>query len=79
MEKHIAVYVRVSSRQQDLRSQLPDLKRWAEAYACQALVRWYRDKFTGRTMSRPAWSKLEAEIVAGRVSKVVVWRRCLRT
>ena len=54
-------------------------ERWAEAYACQALVRWYRDKFTGRTMSRPAWSKLEAEIVAGRVSKVVVWRRCLRT
>ena len=51
MESHIAVYVRVSSRQQDLRSQLLDLKRWADVHSSDIPVQWYRDKFTGRTMS----------------------------
>ncbi|MFZ5828566.1 MAG: recombinase family protein [Planctomycetota bacterium] len=73
MERHIAIYVRVSSRKQDTRSQEPDLHRWVEAYA-DAPVVWYRDKFTGRTMDRPGWNRLEADMVAGRVSKIVVWR-----
>jgi predicted site-specific integrase-resolvase len=29
--KIIAVYARVSSKKQDLRSQLPDLQRWAKS------------------------------------------------
>jgi DNA invertase Pin-like site-specific DNA recombinase len=72
--RHIAIYPRVSSKQQDLRSQLPDLKRWAEAYADDQPVVWYTDKATGKTMDRPGWRKLEADIAAGKVSKVVVWR-----
>ena len=51
--QHIAVYIRVSTRKQDTRSQEPDLKRWAEAYADGAPVKWYRDKASGRTMDRP--------------------------
>ena len=73
MKRFVAVYVRVSSRQQDTRSQEPDLHRWVEAYA-DAPVQWYRDKFTGRTMDRPGWRRLEADMVAGKVSKIVVWR-----
>lgn len=73
MERFIAIYVRVSSRQQDTRSQEPDLKRWIEAYADLPVV-WYRDKFTGRTMDRPGWRKLEADLIAGKVAKIVVWR-----
>lgn len=69
--KDIAVYVRVSSRKQDHRSQTPDLKRWA---ALHGPVKWYRDKFTGKTMDRPAWNRLEADFRAGKVSKVVCWR-----
>lgn len=72
--RHVAIYPRVSSKQQDLRSQLPDLKRWTEAYADGQPVVWYRDKATGKTMDRPGWRKLEADIAAGKVSKVVVWR-----
>ena len=68
--KHIAIYVRVSSKQQDTRSQLPDLERWATGQA----VKWYRDKFTGKTMDRPGWNRLQAAIDAGEVSAVVVWR-----
>ncbi len=71
-EKHVAVYVRVSSRKQDHRSQLPDLERWAEGQ--DQPVKWYRDKVTGKTMDRPGWSKLDADLAAGKVSCIVVWR-----
>jgi DNA invertase Pin-like site-specific DNA recombinase len=68
-----AIYVRVSSRKQDTRSQEPDLNRWIDAYAGDS-VAWYRDKATGKTMDRPGWKRLEAAIDAGKVSTVVVWR-----
>ena len=71
--KHIAIYVRVSKRNgQDVRSQLPDLERWAAAQ--DRPVRWYKDKFTGKTMDRPGWNRLQAAIDAAEVSAVVVWR-----
>jgi DNA invertase Pin-like site-specific DNA recombinase len=72
--RHIAVYVRVSSRKQDMRSQEPDLKRWAEAFAGDSDVKWYRDKATGKSMNRPGWNRLERDLDTGKVSKVVVWR-----
>lgn len=70
----VAVYCRVSSKRQDTKSQLPDLKRWTEAYADDQPVVWYTDKASGKTMDRPGWRKLEADIAAGKVAKVVVWR-----
>ena len=50
MQRLIAIYMRVSSRQQDTRSQEPDLQRWVEAYA-DAPMKWYTDKFTGKTIT----------------------------
>jgi DNA invertase Pin-like site-specific DNA recombinase len=70
--QHVAIYCRVSSNGQDVRSQLPDLERWAAAQ--DHPVRWYKDKFTGRTMCRPGWLALESEIAAGKVLAVVCWR-----
>ena len=72
--RHIAVYCRVSSKAQDQRSQLPDLKRWVEAYADGQPVQWYRDLASGRTMDRPGWHKLSEAMRAGRVSRIVCWR-----
>ena len=72
MEKHIAVYVRVSSKSQDQRSQLSDLEKWASIQD-ESIV-WYKDKFTGKTMDRPSWNKLVAAVESGKVSKVVCWR-----
>ena len=37
-------------------------------------VKWYKDRFTGKTMDRPGWNQLEADIQAGKVSAVVCWR-----
>ena len=71
--KHIAIYVRVSKRNgQNVRSQLPDLKRWAEAQ--RKPVKFYRDKFTGKTMDRPGWNRLQKAVESGEVSRIVVWR-----
>jgi DNA invertase Pin-like site-specific DNA recombinase len=70
--KHAAVYLRVSSKRQDHRSQKPDLDAWA---AGQKLpVVWYRDSFTGKTMDRPGWQKLQAAIERGEVAAVCCWR-----
>ena len=74
MQRHIAVYVRVSSKRQDLRSQKPDLEKWALAYADGRRVVWYSDKASGKTMDRPGWRKLEAAIQSGDVETVVCWR-----
>jgi DNA invertase Pin-like site-specific DNA recombinase len=71
---HIAIYLRVSTRRQDTRSQEPDLKRWAEAFGTNNEVRWYSDQATGRTMDRPGWKRLAAELTLGQISQIVVWR-----
>ena len=73
MAHHTAIYARVSSKSQDVASQEPDLKRWAEARPDEP-VRWYRDKFTGKTMDRPGFARLLADVAAGKVIRVVVWR-----
>ena len=71
--KHTAIYVRVSKRNgQAVRSQLPDLKRWAKSQ--DNPVMFYRDQFTGKTMDRPGWNRLQKAIDAGKVSTIVVWR-----
>ena len=71
-QKQVAVYVRVSSRKQDHRSQMPDLKRWVASQ--EKPVKWYRDSRPGKSMDRPGWAKLEADLQAGKISKIVVWR-----
>jgi DNA invertase Pin-like site-specific DNA recombinase len=72
MKKTTAIYVRVSSKQQDMRSQEPDLQRYADSQDEEIV--WYRDKASGKTMERPGWCKLEAAMRLGTVSRVVVWR-----
>ena len=72
--KHHAIYVRVSSKKQEHRSQLPDLQGWAAAQAGEEGVVWYTDKFTGKTMNRPGWDKLDKAMRQGKVAAIVVWR-----
>jgi DNA invertase Pin-like site-specific DNA recombinase len=72
MPKHVAIYIRVSSKKQDQRSQLADLERWESAFS-ETVIR-YSDKQSGRTMDRPGWRRLEAALRRGEISKIVVWR-----
>ena len=70
----IAIYVRVSKgRGQDTASQVPDLKRWAAGQGGEP-VSWYEDRVTGKTMDRPGFARMLADIHAGSVRTVAVWR-----
>lgn len=70
--KHTAIYVRVSTSEQTHASQAPDLERWATTHS-GPIVR-YDDTASGRTMQRPGWQDLEANIRVGKVAQLVVWR-----
>ena len=72
MDTWDALYPRVSSRGQKEDSQLPDLERWVRAQETE--VRWYRDKFSGKTLHRPGWEELWKDVLASKVKRVVVWR-----
>lgn len=72
MSKHIAIYVRVSSRVQDTKSQLPDLQRWAETQELPVI--YYEDQCSGKTMDRPGWQRLQAAVARGSVATVCCWR-----
>lgn len=70
-----AIYERISSRGQRLDSQHHDLTAWASGQEAQGqAVRWYKDTFTGKTLDRPGMTRLLADIRAGRIKSVVVWR-----
>ena len=73
-ERHIAMYLRVSSRQQNTASQEPDLGRWETAFADGQSVKRYKDKSSGKSMDRPGWKQLESDIDAGKISTLVCWR-----
>ena len=64
----LRIYSRVSSKSQDSRGQDADLKRYAVGQACT----WYRDKFTGKSMDRPGWNRLNADLQTG--DTLVCWR-----
>lgn len=72
MSKKTAIYIRVSTKDQSHASQLPDLERWVEAHDSQ--VEWFKDAFTGRTMSRPAMDRLMDQLRTSKIERIVVWR-----
>jgi DNA invertase Pin-like site-specific DNA recombinase len=70
-----AIYKRVSSKKQDTRSQARDLDDYRRRQETEGVeVIEYLDKFTGKSMHRPGWNRLWADVLAGRVTKVVCWR-----
>jgi DNA invertase Pin-like site-specific DNA recombinase len=70
--KFDAIYLRVSSKAQKTESQEPDLQRWADSQ--DQSVKWYKDSFTGKTMDRPGFNRLMADVQTGKVKTIVVWR-----
>jgi len=72
MTKTTAIYMRVSHRDQSHASQLPDLQRWESNNDYQ--TNWYKDTFTGRTMTRPGMEKMLEALRSGKLERIVVWR-----
>src|SRR5688500_12708832 len=70
--KTTAIYMRVSSKAQDMAAQEPELKRWVQAHGDGGA--WFRDTCTGKSMERPGWNKLMAAVNSGKVGEVVGWR-----
>jgi len=68
--QHIAVYVRTTGKEQ---RQEPDLVAWLKEHGGELPARWYRDEGIG-ARERPGWAAFEAELAAGRVARLVVWR-----
>ncbi len=64
-------YYRASSKSQDLKSQEADMKAHGDKEPDAVS---YRDKFTGKSLDRPGWNRLWADVLAGKVQRIVVWR-----
>lgn len=73
--KPVACYVRVSSKDQKHASQKAEISKWLRATGVElGSVAWYSDVESGKKMTRPGLDALKADIFAGKVKTVVVYR-----
>lgn len=71
----IAAYIRVSSRKQKSDSQRAEITKWFKGNGIDMKkVRWYEDKESGKSLARPAFDQLQADIFSGKIKTVVVWK-----
>ena len=73
--KIVACYVRVSTVDKNQAEQRREINRWLKGKRINPkAVRWYIDKSAGDNLRRPKFEGLQADILAGKVRAVVVWR-----
>lgn len=74
-DKPIAIYIRVSTKDQSHDSQRDVIEQWLTASGIDLTkVEWYSDVESGRKMSRPDFDRLQADIFAGTVRTVIVYK-----
>lgn len=66
-------YLRVSSKAQDFATQKNAIERAAAAQG-DTVTAWYDEKVSGKTLARPELQHLRADVRAGRVHKLYVYR-----
>ena len=71
--KYTAIYCRVSTANQDTRSQREALKEYISSHGLKNLF-WYRDRATGSNLKRPGFQRLQKDIFKGKVATIVVWK-----
>lgn len=69
----IACYVRVSTEDQNVASQLREIERWLEGNGVTG-AEWFIDKLSGDTLDRPEFERLQRAIFDGQVRTVVVYK-----
>src|SRR4051812_25930974 len=75
MTKPIAVYLRKSAKDQKFDSQRDVILQWLTSNGIDMdKVEFYLDSETGRRMSRPAFDRLQADVFAGKVKTIVVYK-----
>ena len=63
--KTIAAYCRVSTARQKADSQVAEIKKWLKANGHdEAVVKWFIDKESGKTLQRPEFERLQRDISA---------------
>ena len=67
-----AVYVRVSTVGQNEAGQLAEIDKWFAGHDLTAT--YYIDRESGDTLDRPEFARLQADIFAGQIKTVVVWK-----
>ena len=71
----IAAYVRVSTKHQKTDSQEQEIRIWLGNNGYDlSQVEWYRDKESGKTLKRPEFDRLQADIFDGRIESVICWK-----
>jgi DNA invertase Pin-like site-specific DNA recombinase len=71
----VAAYVRVSTVGQNEAAQRAAIENWLMGNGIDPTsVRWYTDKKTGDNLKRPGFEKLQADVFAGKVGTVVVYK-----
>jgi DNA invertase Pin-like site-specific DNA recombinase len=73
--QQVAVYIRLSTVGQNEAGQKREIEKWLRGAGInpqEAL--WYLDKETGDTLDRPDFERLQADIFAGQIKTVVVWK-----
>ncbi len=73
MKKHVALYARVSSEQQDTELQIRELTEFAKSKGWEA-YRIYEEKITGTTANRPQLKQMLADMQTGKFSLGLVWK-----
>ncbi len=71
---HAAIYVRVSTREQDVTLQLQDLREYASRRGWRVAEEYADVGHSGSTTSRPALDRLMADARRRRFDVVLVWR-----
>ena len=75
MSPTIACYVRVSTKGQKTDSQVAEIEKWLVANGYNPeVVKWYEDKETGKNLNRPALTRLQADVFAGTIKTIALWK-----
>lgn len=71
----IAAYLRVSTYDQNNASQRAAIEEWLRRHGhAENGVRWYEDAATGANLDRPGFEAMQADILAGKITTVLVYK-----
>lgn len=71
----IAVYMRVSTTEQNTDGQKMEINKWIQGNGIDPKqVQWYIDKVSGATLERPELDQLRKDVFNGAIKTVVVYR-----